>query len=180
MVLAAAGLVGALAVAWYPDARYTPYREGQRGSLRDSGAALRYVGVGTPLLRSPREATQPLPPLPSELASVYSRPDRDVGTTETSPTGDDLTSPAASPSPTASPSASRVTVGPGLGVGQQVTERHPDRLGQPLAPGRGAERHPVAPAVGLAVPVGLTVPVGLAVAVGIAARGPGVSGREPR
>ncbi len=110
-VLASVAVVAGLAFAWWPDARYTPYREGQRGTLGEQGSVLAYVGQGRPLLRSPREATTPLPPLPPQLAQAYSRPDRAVGTTETSPTGAELptaspsrpTGPGAAPAPSTSP-----------------------------------------------------------------------------
>jgi len=40
----------------------TPYRTGESGTVTQSVADLRYAGVGTPLLRSPAQAQQPLPP----------------------------------------------------------------------------------------------------------------------
>lgn len=112
---AAALVVGGLALAWYPDARYTPYREGERGTLGQQASALSYVGQGRPLLRSPSEAQQPLPPLPAGLARAYSRPGRPVGTTQTSPQGGTLTRPgqvAPSSSAGPTPTLSGTSTGP--------------------------------------------------------------------
>ncbi|MDQ6649342.1 MAG: hypothetical protein M3Z02_04415 [Actinomycetota bacterium] len=113
--LAAAALVlGGLALAWWPDARYTPYRPGERGTVEDQAQALAYVGQGTPLFRSPTEAQQPLPPLPPKLADAYGTAGHPIGETPATgtsggpaPSGPSGVAPSAVPSvvPTASASA---------------------------------------------------------------------------
>jgi len=65
---ATALVLGLLAFAWWPDGRYTPYRPGETGTIESQAAALRYVGQGHPVLRSPSQAGQPLPPLPRSLS----------------------------------------------------------------------------------------------------------------
>lgn len=72
-LLLSAVALAALALTWWPDARYTPYREGQRGTIGDQGRALSQVGQGSPLFRSPTQAQQPLPALPPKLAAAYLR-----------------------------------------------------------------------------------------------------------
>lgn len=80
-------VLGGLALAWWPDARYTPYRPGERGTVEDQAQALRFVGQGSPLFRSPNEAQQPLPPLPKNLADAYGTAGNPVGATSTPPAG---------------------------------------------------------------------------------------------
>jgi putative peptide zinc metalloprotease protein len=95
-LLASAAVLGVLALAWWPDARYTPYRKGETGTLQSQAAALQYVGQGDPVLRSPGEANRPLPPLSPQLSAAF----------DSSATTDPTTSPVgAAPSPAASPDA---------------------------------------------------------------------------
>lgn len=68
---ATAAALGLLALAWWPDGRYTPYRPGERGTLQTQASAIRYLGEGSVVFRSPAQAQQPLPPLPVRLASAY-------------------------------------------------------------------------------------------------------------
>jgi putative peptide zinc metalloprotease protein len=126
-LLASAAVVGVLALAWWPDARYTPYRKGETGTLQSQAAALQYVGQGHPVFRSPSEAVQPLPPLSPKLSDAFApgtttpsttgtttvttqpspsaSPDGGVGTTaSTAPAPADSAAPEASPSPTDAPS----------------------------------------------------------------------------
>ena len=62
-VLGGVALLAVLAVAWWPDGRVTPYRENERGTLTQTVGDVRYAGTGSPLLRGPSQATQPLPPV---------------------------------------------------------------------------------------------------------------------
>jgi putative peptide zinc metalloprotease protein len=63
-------LLSALAVAWWPDARMSPYRPGETGTVQQQARELQTVGAGSPLLRTPREAQQPLAPVPSGHSAV--------------------------------------------------------------------------------------------------------------
>ena len=56
-------LVLALAAAWWPDARLSPYREGERATVQSGVQGLSRLGEGAPVLRSPDEAQTPLPPV---------------------------------------------------------------------------------------------------------------------
>lgn len=70
-VLTAAGLlVALLAVAWWPDSRVTPYRPGERGTVTQGIRDVSAFRQGTPLLRSPQEAAQPLPPVAVGTSAV--------------------------------------------------------------------------------------------------------------
>src|SRR5439155_5970254 len=53
-------LVGALAFAWWPDGRLSPYRPGESGTVQQQARELPSVRPCTPLLRSPPEAQHPL------------------------------------------------------------------------------------------------------------------------
>ena len=61
VVLAAVGVAASLALAWWPDVRWSPYRPGERGTLQQSVTDVRVVGEGRPLLRTPTQAQVPLP-----------------------------------------------------------------------------------------------------------------------
>ena len=90
VVLGLGGAVAGLAFAWYPDARVAPYRSGERGTVQQQVRDLQTVGAGTPLLRTPREAQQPLPPVPQGRSAV----------TDPTPSSTPSASPAnASPAP---------------------------------------------------------------------------------
>lgn len=58
-------LVVVLGFAWYPDGRLWPYRPGERGTVQQHVGELAVVGTGSPLLRSPSQAQQPLGPAPT-------------------------------------------------------------------------------------------------------------------
>ena len=88
-------VVGGLALAWWPDGRVTPYREGERGTVQQQVRELKAVGNGRPLLRSPQEAQQRLPAVPAGTSPVL----------DPTPSAAPSASPAAVPSGTASPSA---------------------------------------------------------------------------
>lgn len=110
--LACVAALGALAFFWWPDGRYTPYRPGERGTLQTQADAVRYVGQGAPVFRSPSQAQQPLPPLPSALASAYGTAGTTPGATSPSTgptpvpsTAPDATVPSGSTTPAASPTA---------------------------------------------------------------------------
>lgn len=92
-VSAGVAAVGLLTYLWWPDARYTPYRPGQTGTLQSQGAALSEVGYGHPLFRSPAQAQQPLPPLPAPLAHA-------LGTTSAPPAPPSGTGASPTPGPT--------------------------------------------------------------------------------
>jgi putative peptide zinc metalloprotease protein len=66
----AAALLGVLTVAWFPDARLTPYREGERGTVQQSVRELSAFRSGAPLLRSPQQAQDRLPSIPSGRSAV--------------------------------------------------------------------------------------------------------------
>src|SRR3712207_147620 len=61
VLVGAAPLLAGIAVAWYPDARLSPYREGERGTIQQHARELAAFRTGSPLLRSPLEALEPLP-----------------------------------------------------------------------------------------------------------------------
>jgi putative peptide zinc metalloprotease protein len=61
VVTGGAVVLGLLALAWWPDGRYQPYREGERGTITQHVGELRAAGQGSPLLRSPAEAQEDLP-----------------------------------------------------------------------------------------------------------------------
>jgi putative peptide zinc metalloprotease protein len=83
-------LLAALLVAWWPDGRVSPYRSGENGTLQQQVRQLHAVGTGTPLLRAPKEAQQPLPPLaPGESAVV----NENGGATTTEPSDTSTTQP---------------------------------------------------------------------------------------
>ena len=97
-VVASAVVLGGLAFAWWPDARYTPYRPGETGTLESQAAALQYVGQGKPVFRSPAKADTPLPPLP---AAFHSTTGNTATTPASSTTGStDTTQPAPTPAAT--------------------------------------------------------------------------------
>jgi putative peptide zinc metalloprotease protein len=85
VLLAGAGLVAGLALAWWPDGRVTPYREGERGTVQQQVRELGTVGEGRPLLRAPREAQQPLPAVGQGSSAVVDAPATDDGTTTATP-----------------------------------------------------------------------------------------------
>ncbi len=102
VVLGLGGALAALGLAWYPDARVAPYREGESGTLQQQVGELQTVGTGTPLLRAPREAQEPLPPVRQGRSAVVDPTPTPVST----PSVSTAPSPAASPSEAvASPSA---------------------------------------------------------------------------
>jgi putative peptide zinc metalloprotease protein len=105
-------LLAVLAFAWWPDGRLTPYRGGETGTVQQQARELQTAGNGTPLLRSPREAQQPLPPVPAGSSAVLEAPGTGGSTTDTrapaGPTPEASTSaptPAASTEPSAAASA---------------------------------------------------------------------------
>ena len=96
-----------LIVAWWPDARLSPYREGEPGTVQQGLHDLSSFRQGTPLLRSPEQAQQQLPAVPeghSAVAGSESAPaageTADAGTPTTEPTATESGQPV-SPSPTA-------------------------------------------------------------------------------
>jgi putative peptide zinc metalloprotease protein len=113
-LLGCAAVVTGLAFAWWPDARYTPYRPGESGTLQNGARALRYVGQGSPLFRSPGAAQLPLPPLPRGLAAT--RGNADAERTTSSP-GDTAPSNAVTQPPAGPGSGPTSTVPPGAGIG---------------------------------------------------------------
>jgi putative peptide zinc metalloprotease protein len=98
-VVASAVVLGSLAVAWWPDARYTPYRQGETGTIESQAAALRYVGQGHPVFRRPSDAGRPLPPLPGGLSTAFAIGST-TATTTTAPAGGS-TGPGSQPTPMA-------------------------------------------------------------------------------
>jgi hypothetical protein len=62
VVTSGLGMAALLAVTWYPDGRLSPYRDRERGTLQQHARELTSAGRGSPLLRSPRAAQEPLPP----------------------------------------------------------------------------------------------------------------------
>ena len=105
VALGAAAVAGLLALAWWPDGRLTPYREGERGTIQQHGSELLTVGSGRPLLRTPSEAQEPLPPLEDARAAVPvaaepppTRPDVPAGAdTTVVPTAAPTATPAVEP-----------------------------------------------------------------------------------
>ena len=83
VLLGGAALLAGLAVAWWPDGRVTPYREGERGTIQQQVRELGAVGAGRPLLRTPREAQQPLPAVQQGESAVVDAPRPQVGTATT-------------------------------------------------------------------------------------------------
>jgi putative peptide zinc metalloprotease protein len=70
VVTGGALLVGLLGLAWWPDGRYQPYREGERGTITQHVGELRAAGQGSPLLRSPAQAQEELPPVREGSSAV--------------------------------------------------------------------------------------------------------------
>ncbi len=105
VVVGLGGAVVGLAVAWFPDGRVAPYRPGERGTVQQQVRELQTVGTGTPLLRTPQEAQQPLPAVPASSSAVTEP------TTQPSPAASSSTSPspgagsASSPAPVADESS---------------------------------------------------------------------------
>jgi putative peptide zinc metalloprotease protein len=95
-----AALLAVLAFAWWPDGRVTPYRQGEASTVQQQVRELRTAGQGTPLLRSPKEAQQPLVPAPAGGSAVP-----DAGTVPLPSRGgtDTPAVPAATPSAAATP-----------------------------------------------------------------------------
>jgi putative peptide zinc metalloprotease protein len=75
-------LLAALAFAWWPDGRVSPYRPGESGTMQQQVRELATVGKGTPLLRSPDQAQQPLAPVQAGHSAVLDK----VGATSTGST----------------------------------------------------------------------------------------------
>jgi putative peptide zinc metalloprotease protein len=75
-------LLAALALAWWPDGRLSPYRPGENGTMQQQVSELKTVGSGTPLLRSPDQAQQPLARIPEGHSAVLD----DIGATSTGST----------------------------------------------------------------------------------------------
>ncbi|MDQ1688584.1 MAG: putative peptide zinc metalloprotease protein [Frankiaceae bacterium] len=117
--LATLAFLGLLVFAWWPDGSFTPYRPGDTGTVAAGFQDIGRPGVGTPELRSPREARQPLPaqpgstgtttdtsttpgdnpaPEPSASAGTGAQPDP-VGSAQPTPS----TEPSTAPSATATP-----------------------------------------------------------------------------
>lgn len=94
VVVGAVLVVVGLALAWWPDARWSPYRPGEPGTLQQGVYDVASVGQGDPLLRLPSEAQQPLPPVDpgtSAITGTGSRPgvpDSDPGIDPEAPGGD--------------------------------------------------------------------------------------------
>jgi putative peptide zinc metalloprotease protein len=117
-VLGSAGLLAAvLVVAWWPDGQLTPFREGERGTVQQGVVDAAKFRQGSPLLRSPREAQQPLPPAPAGRSAVGdadrtgSPGKREPGSQPSStssppPTSSPSPSGSSSPTSSATPSAS--------------------------------------------------------------------------
>jgi putative peptide zinc metalloprotease protein len=98
-------LLAALALAWWPDGRLSPYRPGENGTVQQQVRELQSVGQGTPLLRTPDEAQQPLAPVPAGHSAVLDEVD-----TTTSPrttTQDPATTPSQAPDATTSTAPSQ-------------------------------------------------------------------------
>jgi putative peptide zinc metalloprotease protein len=74
VTLAALAVVGGLAVSWWPDGRLSPYHPGERGTFQQGVTELRTAGQGRPLLRSPRQAQQPLPAVRPGTSAVTGEP----------------------------------------------------------------------------------------------------------
>jgi putative peptide zinc metalloprotease protein len=110
-VLASVAAVFVLAYVWWPDARYTPYRPGETGTIQAQGAALRYVGQGHPTFRSPSEARRPLPSLSPQLSASFGRGGTLTATTGANEpqNGGPSTGPAGQSTPTPSPTSDAST-----------------------------------------------------------------------
>ncbi|MEX2291946.1 MAG: hypothetical protein WD794_16665 [Mycobacteriales bacterium] len=88
VITGGAALLVSLAVAWFPDGRLTPYRDGERGTVQQHVGELSTLGRGAPLLRSPGDAQEPLPAVPEGSSSVLGTGDAaDAGTDGSSPDG---------------------------------------------------------------------------------------------
>lgn len=120
-----AAVLTVLAVAWFPDGRLAPYREGERGTVQQHVVELSTAGSGTPLLRSPQEAQERLPAVPEGTSAVTGTTadgdraqEQDAGSGDgtaadptPSPTASTPTS-AASPEPTSDSSTTEATPEP--------------------------------------------------------------------
>lgn len=117
-------LLAALGMAWWPDGRLSPYRPGEPGTVQQQVRELSALGSGTPVLRSPGDAQQPLQSVPAGRSAVLdkvadgsssgstSRSTTSIPTTG-NPTSDNPTSdnpttdsaPSTSPTPAQDPTA---------------------------------------------------------------------------
>jgi putative peptide zinc metalloprotease protein len=95
-------LLSALAVAWWPDARMSPYRPGETGTVQQQVRELQTVGAGSPLLRTPQDAQQPLAPVPSGHSAVV---DQTVEEPATAPAPQVASSSSPTPVPESTSSA---------------------------------------------------------------------------
>jgi hypothetical protein len=94
----------------------TPYREGERGTFQQQVSELQTVGDGTPLLRSPDEAQEPLAPVSEGGSGVLDRPAAEdtgrSGDTTTVPGPSPATDQGPSPDPAQTPATSDVSPSP--------------------------------------------------------------------
>ena len=111
VTLGTAALLVLLALAWWPDQRLAPYRPGERGTLAAQVAALGSAGQGSPQLRTPSQAQQPLPA--SGTAPAPAATPLPVQPGPSAQPGSAAPAPAASTQPTAAPSAAPSAAAPG-------------------------------------------------------------------
>jgi putative peptide zinc metalloprotease protein len=109
VLLGGAALVAGLALAWWPDGRVTPYREGERGTIQQQVRQLDAVGTGRPLLRTPRQAQQPLPAVQQGDSAVVEAPASDGRTSTQTTTTETPGATDTAPEATAVPSAEAST-----------------------------------------------------------------------
>jgi putative peptide zinc metalloprotease protein len=130
-VTALAASLAVVAFAWWPDARLSPYREGERGTLPEAVRDVGYFRHGTPLLRSPAEAQRPLAGVEPGASGVgaSAAESADAGRAGeqapegVAPTGADSGS-GTTPTPTAEPAPAE-TEGAGAGDGGTVSDADP-------------------------------------------------------
>jgi hypothetical protein len=108
MAAALAAAVTVLALAWWPDQRFAPYRPGENGTLTQSVQDLRYAGQGTPLLRSPAEAKTPLPAVPPGSSGIDAEATTDSASDRGAFPGTD--GPPTDPPPATTPGSDSPTV----------------------------------------------------------------------
>lgn len=108
---AATAVLAALAYAWWPDASYAPYRPGDTGTVAAGFRDIGVAGAGSPQLRSPQEARDPLPAPDGSSSATDPTPGPTSPSTQApqpsqSPTPGSAAGPSGTPSSTPGPTAS--------------------------------------------------------------------------
>ena len=118
-------LLAGLALAWWPDGRVAPYRPGESGTVQQQVRELQAAGSGTPLLRSPQEAQQPLPPVPPGHSAVLDSPGVDPAPVQDAPQNTTTSTPSEDPAVTESTAPSPEPTGDSSPTPESVSSVEP-------------------------------------------------------